>query len=116
MITELYTSIAIFIIFILIFYTYAVQKRWEPERIGTMASENISKDGNINPLIEIQGKLTPTYNSITPINTIVDKKNLRAYVTLKFTHRNGTSSTHAYVFNLRDWDVDRCFDTFCIAV
>ncbi len=115
--TELYTAVTIFIIFIIIFYAYAVQKRWGPERIGTMASENIFKDGNINPLIQIQGKNRPTYNSITPTNTIVDKENLKAYVTFLFTHQNATSSTHTYTFDLRDWDTDlSCFDTFCISV
>ncbi len=117
MANEFYIATVIFIIFIVMFFIYAWKKRWGEERIGTLASGNIFKDQNINPIISWQGKKRPAYNSITPERVVLNNDKTVASITFKFTHQNMSQSYYTYQFELRDIDGNfPCGTTFCVEV
>ena len=119
MLREFIISLAIFSIFIALFYFKSASMRWDEKWISTAAVRNIYRDITINPAIEYGGRKKPKYKNIDARSVKISPNRTSADITFLYTDQNDRSHTEQHIFSIRSVDVeDSCnpTDTYCINI
>ena len=107
--SEFIVALVILIMFLIWFYIDTHNKRWSERRIGSMASNLLMLDKNINPDVsQISGSNKTVYKNILAETVTINNEKTSATIVFNFIRQNNSSRLLSYTFDLKNANIEEC--------